>query len=728
MTPSPNEPPDRSLFALSANEFLVRHQLNTLENWSVVLQPDKETNTKHECHAEMPSQWTLLAGIHLRDWQKECSDKWFENNKRGVVKVVTGAGKTILACAIIQRLQNIESPNLHVAIVVPTVVLLDQWYELFMERSNLPPSAIGRLGGGWQDSFDENRRILICVLNSAASKLPKLTAAIQAPVLLIIDECHRAGAKQMSEVFQVNTAIRLGLSATPERTNDAPDEEDSSPDDAEQIDEENFDESLLGRELGPIVFEFGYARAAQENILATFTLNHYGLPLETTERTSYEKISREISDLRRTLQSQMSKKGRDGGMLVGWARKVASRGGSELAHQAANYVALTGQRKRLVYHARARESAVKQLVKQSLQDSPDTRILLFHESVSEVMRLFALLRREGVPIVAENSQLPDTLRSESLRLFRTGAARVLISARSLIEGFDVPAADVGIVVASSSSVRQRIQTLGRILRKKTGETRAATLHVLYMAETTDEMIYQKEDWSSITGAERNRYYVWDPTTPDSEPVERERPPRQPKPTEHKVDWTTVSPGQDYPGAYEGNEYTCDSQGNVRLLDGTLAENPQGVPDLIHRWKGTFGRFKVTPSKRAILVTRAEPNRLTFAGFLAEPFKFNPSNTNSETGRATEMFVRAKAGGHRIAIKVTDGEMFARNRDGAQDAARGLEAENLSKQIQDVEVQTGKPIRKIRLLSSGEVVADIDGQQTILMTLTAGLEFADRKLP
>ena len=107
------------------------------------------------------------------------------------------------------------------------------------------------------------------------------------------------------------------------------------------------------------------------------------------------------------------------------------------------------------------------------------------------MRIFAMLRKEGVPVVAENSQLPDSLRAESLHLFRIGAARVLVSARSLIEGFDVPAADVGIIVASSSSVRQRIQTLGRILRKKPGENRAAVLHVLYMAETTDEMIYEK---------------------------------------------------------------------------------------------------------------------------------------------------------------------------------------------------------------------------------------------
>jgi hypothetical protein len=39
-------------------------------------------------------------------------------------------------------------PALRVAIVVPTIVLLDQWREELLTRSNLPTSAIGLLGGG----------------------------------------------------------------------------------------------------------------------------------------------------------------------------------------------------------------------------------------------------------------------------------------------------------------------------------------------------------------------------------------------------------------------------------------------------------------------------------------------------------------------------------------------------------------------------------------------------
>jgi hypothetical protein len=46
------------------------------------------------------------------------------------------------------------------------------------------------------------------------------------------------------------------------------------------------------------------------------------------------------------------------------------------------------------------------------------------------------------------------MRAEALQLFREGTAQIIVSARSLIEGFNVPSADLGIVVAASSSVKE----------------------------------------------------------------------------------------------------------------------------------------------------------------------------------------------------------------------------------------------------------------------------------
>src|SRR5262249_8454533 len=71
--------------------------------------------------AAVPDSWCLTRGIDLHDWQDRCVGEWFRSGKRGVIKVVTGAGKTVLALAIAEQLQRTERPSLRLAIVVPTI-------------------------------------------------------------------------------------------------------------------------------------------------------------------------------------------------------------------------------------------------------------------------------------------------------------------------------------------------------------------------------------------------------------------------------------------------------------------------------------------------------------------------------------------------------------------------------------------------------------------------------
>ena len=89
---------------------------------------------------------------------------WFKEGCRGTVKVVTGGGKTLLGLAIAERLHNTINPELRVAVVVPTVVLMHQWYDELLKNSNLPERAIGRLGGGYKEDLDDECRFLIAVL------------------------------------------------------------------------------------------------------------------------------------------------------------------------------------------------------------------------------------------------------------------------------------------------------------------------------------------------------------------------------------------------------------------------------------------------------------------------------------------------------------------------------------------------------------------------------------
>lgn len=270
------------------------------------------------------------------------------SRKRGTIKVVTGAGKTILALAIMERLQA-ANKNLRAAIVVPTIVLQNQWYDEIINNSNLPPQMIGRLGGDHKDQFSGQIKILICVLNSAALYLPPRLAAESKQehnLLLIADECHKAGASFMQKIFLTKRAYNLGLSATP------PEREDQY--DTGQTDIAHYNQSLLGQELGPIIFELTVKEALQQGILPEFEIHHYGLSLTMEEREKYENLSRRIRDTTKELKQLGHHYGIHDSNIPRRAQELAKRQ-DELGLVAKQHLYLTNQRRHLLYNSASRQ-------------------------------------------------------------------------------------------------------------------------------------------------------------------------------------------------------------------------------------------------------------------------------------------------------------------------------------------------------------------------------------
>ena len=184
---------------LSPDERLTLHQLKLVEWAEVHSKTDASAISEPSANGErgdlVTGSWVLTRDIQLAPWQQSARDSWFAAGRRGTIKVVTGAGKTIVALAIAEQLQH-EDPDLRVAIVVPTIVLMNQWIEALRDRSNLPESALARVGGGYSDDFDQTRRVMVAVLASARKELPAIVQkqGIGKHLLLVVDECHRAGA------------------------------------------------------------------------------------------------------------------------------------------------------------------------------------------------------------------------------------------------------------------------------------------------------------------------------------------------------------------------------------------------------------------------------------------------------------------------------------------------------------------------------------------------------
>jgi len=330
-------------WSLTPKEELLCHNLETKKFWlkNAKIKDKTESEIKKEVK-QLPEKWKMLKKIKLRAWQKEVVDIWFKK-KRGTIKVVTGAGKTILALAIIEKLQKQEK-DLHVAIVVPTVVLLNQWYEEIKEKSNLPEDAIGFLGSGYEDNFNENqKRIIICVLKSAAKKLPNIVEEkLSSKLLLVVDECHRAGAPEMRKVFKVKRKYELGLSATPER-------EDSEEEKNGIVFNGSYNDSLLGREIGPLIYEMSLKQAFDMGILPGFELRHYGLPLTMNERSKYDSISHSIKELNSKLKERgRGKKINSDSDLWSWCQGLSKQEG-RLGDLARLFVRKTRERKSCRY-------------------------------------------------------------------------------------------------------------------------------------------------------------------------------------------------------------------------------------------------------------------------------------------------------------------------------------------------------------------------------------------
>ena len=201
--------------------------------------------------------------------------------------------------------------------------------------------------------------------------------------------------------------------------------------------------------LGPIIFRYDYLTARADGAIVDFDLVNVAVDLDDADfaqlrldsiQTPGSTLSRGRPETMKLADSTLSlNKGHvrsvTRAIRVPWAAKIA------LAHRS-------------------------------------ERIIIFHERLSSLERIRQILTRFSQNAVVYHSRLSESHRRDNLRLFRRGMVNILITCRALDEGANVPEANVAIVARSTSSTRQRIQRLGRVLRPAPGKNRA-TVYTLY---------------------------------------------------------------------------------------------------------------------------------------------------------------------------------------------------------------------------------------------------------
>jgi len=100
---------------------------------------------------------------------------------------------------------------------------------------------------------------------------------------------------------------------------------------------------------------------------------------------------------------------------------------------------------------------------------------------------YEIARRHLIPAITHQTKAAE--RKAILEDFRGGVYRAIVTSKVLNEGVDVPEAKVAVVLGGSSSSREYVQRLGRVLRKQ-GNAQAVLYEVI-ARKTVDERIAQR---------------------------------------------------------------------------------------------------------------------------------------------------------------------------------------------------------------------------------------------
>lgn len=416
------------------------HFLRTLPiHFSAIQQALQQQQTTFRVAFEprpaLPFQTTLA--MDPRPYQKESLSAWQANQQRGVVVLPTGAGKTFVAALAIHE------TGLWTLAVVPTIDLLQQWRVALAAALSLPAEEIGVFGGGEKDL----KPITIITYDSAALYPRELRQF----GLLIFDECHHLPAPTYRLIAEsAFTPLRLGLSATPERS------------DMAHLELEEL--------IGPEVYRRSPSELTAGRFLAQYKEQSINIELSPEDQERYTEQRRLYrSFLQRRRIVIRSPEDFQQKIIYMSARDPEARE-AMLAWREARNISM---------NAPAKYTEIERLMEEHHND----QMLLFSEYnyvVDEISRRFC------VPSITYKT--PTEERRTILERFRSSEYTKLATGRVLNEGVDVPDCRVAIIVSGNSTKREYIQRLGRILRPKEG---IALLYELVTMGTTEEDIAKR---------------------------------------------------------------------------------------------------------------------------------------------------------------------------------------------------------------------------------------------
>ena len=389
---------------------------------------------------------TIPNWLNLRDYQKEAINIWLrDNNGQGIWAMATGSGKTITSLAGATHLLNSLPKYVPILVVVPYMHLVEQWANEgrnfnidFIKCNSDYGNWEKKLNSGITNSLHDDKVLIPILTTTGTYKTKRFQQQIAKleNILLIVDEAHNFGARDIRKHYLDNTRFRLGLSATPKR----------------HMDDEGSDAIL--EYFGDVIYTYDLKDAIHNGNLTPYYYYPIFVNLTEEEEEEYFELSAKISKM------------------------VAF--GQELDDPNSSLKILLLKRARIIASASNKIEALKELlVSKNLIHSK--RNLFYTASKIDrdnegfelrmVDKILMLLRDIGMQVDKFTADENKDQRKYLIDKLSNDYIDGLVAIKCLDEGVDIPSVERAFILSSSSNPKEFIQRRGRVLRqsKKTGK-------------------------------------------------------------------------------------------------------------------------------------------------------------------------------------------------------------------------------------------------------------------